>query len=30
MFEEIVYEGEVQAQPGANSGSSVVGIQLIE
>ena len=30
MFESISYEGEVQAQPGANSGSSVVGIQLIE
>lgn len=30
MFEEIVYEGEVQAQPGANTGTSVVGIQLIE
>lgn len=30
MFETITYEGEVQAQPGANSASSVVGIQLIE
>ena len=30
MFVSISYEGEVQAQPGANSGSSVVGIQLIE
>lgn len=30
MFESIEYEGEVQAQPGANAASSVVGIQLIE
>lgn len=29
-FVEIVYEGEVSAAPGPNSGSSVVGIQLIE
>jgi hypothetical protein len=30
MFESITYEGEVQAQPGANTDTSVVGIQLIE
>lgn len=30
MFEAIQYEGEVQAQPGANAASSVVGIQLTE
>jgi len=29
-FVEIVYEGDVQASPGVNGASSVVGIQLIE
>jgi hypothetical protein len=29
-FVKIVYEGEVQAAPGVNTGSSVVGIQLVE
>ena len=29
-FVEIVYEGELQAAPGVNGASSVVGIQLIE
>lgn len=29
-FVEIVYEGDVQAAPGVNGASSVVGIQLIE
>ena len=30
QFEEIMYEGEVTANPGPNTGTAAVGIQLIE